>query len=58
MAIALLPSVFGILFGAIAPVGIAAGIALGPVTALALMYGYVRLIKKEKLFDFALMNLD
>ena len=33
------------------------GIALGPVAALALMYGYVRLIRKEKLFDYALMNL-
>ena len=57
MAIALLPSAFAMLFGRIAQEGIAVGIALGPVTALALMYGYVRLIKKEKLFDYALMNL-
>lgn len=57
MAIALLPSAFAMLFGRIAPEGIAVGIALGPITALALMYGYVRLIKKEKLFDYALMNL-
>ncbi len=57
MAIALLPSVFAMLFGRIAPEGIAVGIALGPVAALVLMYGYVRFIKKEKLFDYALMNL-
>ena len=46
------------LFGRIAPEGIAVGIALGPVATLALMYGYVRIIRKEKLFDYALMNLD
>ena len=58
LAIALLPSLFGILFGQIALQGIAAGIAAGPVAALALMYGYVRFIKREKLFDYALMNLS
>ena len=46
------------LFGQIAPEGIAAGIALEPVVAMALMYGYVRFIKKEKLFDYTLMHLD
>ena len=58
LAIALLPILFGILFGQIALQGIAAGIAVGPVAALALMYGYVRFIKREKLFDYALMNLS
>ena len=29
----------------------------GPVAAMALMYGYVRLIRKEKLFDYTVMNL-
>lgn len=58
MAIALFPILFGRLFGRIAPEGIVAGLALGPVTAFALMYGYVRLIKKEKLFDYALMRLN
>ena len=58
LAIALLPSGLGMLFGTIAPEGIAAGMALGPVTALALMYGYVRLMKKERLFDFALLKLN
>ena len=46
-AIALLPSAFAMFFGRNAPEGIAVGIALGPVTALALIYGYVRFIKKE-----------
>ncbi len=58
MTIALWPVSFGMLFGQIAPEGIAAGIALGPVVAMALMYGYVRFIKKEKLFDHTLMHLD
>ena len=57
-AVALFPIVFSRLLGGIAPEGIAAGIALGPVTAIALMYGYVRFIKKEKLFDYALMRLN
>ncbi len=57
-AIALFPILFSRLLGGIAPEGIAAGIALGPVTAIALMYGYVRFIKKEKLFDYALMRLN
>lgn len=58
MAIALFPALFGILFGQIAPEGIAAGIAAGPFVAFMLMYGFVRFIKKEKLFDYALMNLN
>lgn len=58
LSIAGLPILFAILFGQIAVEGIAAGIALGPVVAFALMYGYVRFVRKEKLFDYALMNLD
>ena len=57
-AVALFPIVFGRLLGGIAPEGIAAGIALGPAAAFVLMYGYVRFIKKEKLFDYALMRLN
>jgi Na+-driven multidrug efflux pump len=58
MAVALLPILFGILFGQIAPEGIAAGIAAGPAAAIALMYVFVRFIKKEKLFDYTLMCLN
>ncbi len=58
MAIAALPTTFGMLFGQFAIEGIAFGISLGPVVAIALMYGYVRVIKKEKLFDYSLMQLD
>lgn len=58
LAIAVLPSLFGILLGQISALGIAVGIALGPVVAFMLMYGYVRFIKKEKLFDYALMRLS
>lgn len=58
MAIALLPSLFAVLLGQFAIEGIAAGIAAGPFAALALMYGYVRLIKKEKLFDYSLLHLS
>lgn len=57
MAIALFPVLFGMSFGRIAQEGIAAGIALGSMAAFALMYGYVRFIKKEKLFDYTLMDL-
>ncbi len=57
LAIALLPSLLGMLFGQIALYGIAVGMAAGPPIALALMYGYVRLVKKEKLFDYSLMKL-
>ena len=57
MAIALLPVLFGMVFGQIMVEGIVAGMALGPAAAMALMYGYVRFIKKEKLFDYTLMNL-
>lgn len=58
MAIAAFPILFSMLLGRSRPEGIAAGMALGPATAFALMYGYVRLIKKEKLFDYTLMNLN
>ena len=58
MAIALLPSLFSLLFGTISMEWIAAGIAMGPLAAFVLMYGFVRLIKKEKLFDYALMKLE
>ena len=58
MAVALFPILFGILFGKIASLGIAAGLAAGPLVAIALMYAYVRLIKREKLFDYALMGLN
>jgi len=57
-AITLLPILFSVLFGQIALEGIAIGIALGPVAAIMLMYGYVHWIKKEKLFDYSLMNLE
>ena len=58
MAIALLPSLFGALLGMISIEWIAVGIALGPVAAFGLMYSFVRLIKKQKLFDYKLMNLE
>lgn len=58
LSIAGLPILFALLFGRIAVEGIAAGIALGPVATLALMYGYVRWFKKEKLFDYALLGLN
>ena len=58
MAIALLPSLFGTLFGKISIEGIAIGIAMGPIVAIALIYIFVRFIKKEKLFDYSLMNLE
>ena len=38
--------------------GIAVGMAFGPAVAIALVYGYVRGIKKQKLFDYTLMHLD
>ena len=58
LAIALLPILFGTLFGQIALYGIAAGVAFGPVTAFALMVVFVCVIKKEKLFDYSLMHLE
>ena len=58
MAIALFPVSLGILLGQTAPVGVAVGIALGPAVAMALMYIYVHFIKREKLFDYGLMNLS
>ena len=58
LSIAVLPAGFGILFGQLSLEGIAFGMALGPAAALALMYGYVHIIKKEKLFDYTLMQLE
>ena len=58
MAIAFLPIAFCMLLGQISEVGIVVGIALGPTTAFSLMYLFVRLIKREKLFDYTLMHLD
>ena len=58
MAIAFLPITFGMLLGQISEVGIVVGIALGPTTAFSLMYLFVRLIKREKLFDYTLMHLE
>lgn len=46
------------LFGQFASEGIVAGIAAGPMASFALMYLYVRFIKKEKLFDYSIMNLE
>lgn len=57
-AIAVFPSVFAMLFGRFDPLGIAAGIALGPAAAIAMMYVYVHAVKKEKLFDYKIMNLE
>jgi len=54
MTIALLPVLLGTAFGRIAVEGIAAGMALGPAAAIALMYAYVRFVKKEKLFAYTL----
>ena len=56
MAMAVLPILFSMLFGQIALEGIAAGIALGPIVAIGLMYGFVRFIKKEKLFSYTLTS--
>ncbi len=58
MAIALFPSLFGILLGLVSIELTAAGIAAGPLAALLIMYGYVRCIKKEKLFDYSLTSPD
>ena len=58
MTVALLPPLFVALLGRIAIEGEALGIALGTLSAVALMYVYVRVIKREKMFDYALMDLD
>ena len=58
MAIAVLPILFSMLFGQIALEGIAVGIASGPVVAIGLMYGYVRFIKKEKLFSYGMCKVQ
>ena len=49
---------FAMLFGRFDPLGIAAGIALGPAAAIAMMYVYVHAVKKEKLFDYKIMNFE
>ncbi len=58
MTIAFWPILLGVTFGQIAVEGIAVGMALGPVMAISLMYAFVRFIKKEKLFDYALLKLN
>ena len=58
LAIAALPAAFGMLFGQLNILGVAVGMAFGPAVAIVLMYGYVHIIKKQKLFDYTLMNLD
>lgn len=58
MTIAIFPVLLGASLGLIAAWGIAAGMALGPAVAFAVMYVFVRFIKKEKLFDYALLKLD
>lgn len=58
MFVVIMPVLLGMLFGRIELRGIAAGMAAGPLTAIALMYGYVRLIRKEKLFDYTLLQLN
>lgn len=57
MFVMLMPVLLGMLFGQFALEGIAAGIAAGPAVSIALMYGYARVIRKEKLFDYTLLNL-
>ena len=37
--------------------GIALGVGLGPAVAIALMYVYVRFIRKEKLFDYSILKI-
>ena len=57
MTVTFMPVLFGVLFGQIAPEGIAAGMAVGPAAAVLFMYVFVRYTKKEKLFDYTLMHL-
>lgn len=57
-AMTALPMALAMIFGQLALEGIAVGIALGPAVAVALMYGYVRLVRKEKLYDYTLMGLE
>ena len=57
LAIAALPSLFGILLGLISVEWIAVGMAMGPIMAIVLIYGYVHLVKKEKVFDYNLIHL-
>ena len=54
MSVMGLPVMLGMLFGQVAIEGIAVGMAVGPLVAIMLMYGYVKGIKKEKLFEYNL----
>ena len=58
MFVVLMPVSLGMFFGSFALEGIAAGMAAGPAVSIMLMYGYVRLIRKEKLFDYTLLHLE
>ncbi|MBR2213842.1 MAG: hypothetical protein IJ889_05340 [Eubacterium sp.] len=57
MSVAVCPSLLGILLGKISLEGIALGVGLGPAVAIALMYIYVRFIRKEKLFDYSILKI-
>lgn len=57
MSVAVCPSLLGILLGQISLEGIALGVGLGPAVAIALMYVYVRFIRKEKLFDYSILKI-
>ena len=58
MSIAVLPVLFGVVFGQIRLEGIAIGMATGPAAALALMYLFVCRIKKERMFGYELLHHD
>lgn len=58
MVITLLPVLFAVIFGQLSLDGVGAGIAMGPAVAMAFMFIFVRFVKKEKLFDYALLNLS
>lgn len=57
MSVAVCPSLLGILLGQISLEGIALGVGLGPAVSIALMYIYVRFIRKEKLFDYSILKI-
>lgn len=57
-AMAALPIAFVMIFGQLSLEGVAIGIALGSAAAVALMYGYVRLVRKEKFYDYTLLRLE
>ncbi|MBR6329570.1 MAG: hypothetical protein IKR68_07965 [Lachnospiraceae bacterium] len=58
MAIAVMPVLFGVVFGQIAVEGVAAGLAFGPAMTVGLMCVFVRFVKKEKLFDYSILKLN